>query len=37
MLSESYTHRFAGVGRLYGQAALTTFSQAHVVVVVLAV
>ncbi|WP_404948358.1 tRNA cyclic N6-threonylcarbamoyladenosine(37) synthase TcdA [Shewanella sp. SR43-8] len=33
MLSESYTHRFAGVGRLYGQAALATFSKAHVVVV----
>ena len=33
MLTEAYLNRFAGIGRLYGQAALTTFSQSHVVVV----
>lgn len=33
MLSESYLARFAGIGRLYGQDALVTFSQAHVMVI----
>lgn len=33
MLSEAYLNRFAGIGRLYGQAALTAFANAHVVVV----
>jgi tRNA A37 threonylcarbamoyladenosine dehydratase len=33
MLSESYLARFAGIGRLYGQAALTTFSKSHVMVI----
>jgi tRNA A37 threonylcarbamoyladenosine dehydratase len=33
MLSEAYKNRFAGIGRLYGQAALNAFAQTHVVVV----
>mgnify|MGYP001110130776 CR=1 FL=1 len=33
MLSEAYVNRFAGIGRLYGQAALNTFAEAHVVIV----
>lgn len=32
-LSESYLNRFGGIGRLYGQAALTRFCRSHVVVV----
>ncbi|OAT34543.1 tRNA cyclic N6-threonylcarbamoyladenosine(37) synthase TcdA [Proteus myxofaciens] len=32
-LSESYLQRFAGIGRLYGQQALSYFSQAHICVV----
>ncbi|WP_133408033.1 tRNA cyclic N6-threonylcarbamoyladenosine(37) synthase TcdA [Parashewanella tropica] len=31
--SESYLQRFSGIGRLYGQQALATFSQAHVMVI----
>ena len=33
MLSQAYVNRFAGIGRLYGQTALNTFAQAHVVIV----
>ncbi len=33
MLSEPYLQRFSGIARVYGQAALTAFSQAHVCVV----
>ncbi|AQS38059.1 dinucleotide-utilizing enzyme [Shewanella psychrophila] len=33
VLSEAYLNRFAGIGRLYGQKALTLFSQSHVAVV----
>ncbi|GIU23620.1 tRNA cyclic N6-threonylcarbamoyladenosine(37) synthase TcdA [Shewanella sp. MBTL60-007] len=32
-LSDAYLNRFAGIGRLYGQQALSFFAQAHVVVV----
>lgn len=32
-LSDSYLHRFAGIGRLYGQTALTQFSLSHTAVV----
>ncbi|MCH4292932.1 tRNA cyclic N6-threonylcarbamoyladenosine(37) synthase TcdA [Shewanella sp. 3B26] len=32
-LSEAYLNRFGGIGRLYGQKALTRFHQAHVMVV----
>lgn len=31
--SAAYLNRFAGIGRLYGQKALTLFSQSHVAVV----
>ncbi len=33
MISEAYLQRFAGIGRLYGQAALTDLSQAHFCVI----
>ncbi|QSX39160.1 tRNA cyclic N6-threonylcarbamoyladenosine(37) synthase TcdA [Shewanella sedimentimangrovi] len=33
LLSEAYLNRFAGIGRLYGQKALLSFSRAHVVIV----
>jgi len=33
VLSEAYINRFAGIGRLYGQKALTQFAQSHVAVV----
>ncbi len=33
MLSESYLNRFGGIGRLYGQAALENFANAHVVII----
>ncbi|NKF49419.1 tRNA cyclic N6-threonylcarbamoyladenosine(37) synthase TcdA [Shewanella sp. WXL01] len=33
MLSSAYLNRFSGIGRLYGQAALNEFHQAHVCVV----
>lgn len=33
MNSESYFQRFSGIARLYGEAALTQFSQAHICVI----
>lgn len=33
MMSEGYLNRFGGIARLYGQSALTQFSQSHIVVV----
>ncbi|MDO6620243.1 MULTISPECIES: tRNA cyclic N6-threonylcarbamoyladenosine(37) synthase TcdA [unclassified Shewanella] len=32
-MSESYLNRFGGIGRLYGQAALENFANAHVVII----
>ncbi|NHW59985.1 tRNA cyclic N6-threonylcarbamoyladenosine(37) synthase TcdA, partial [Escherichia coli] len=32
-LSDSYLQRFSGIGRLYGQKALSCFAQAHICVV----
>ena len=32
-LSDSYLQRFSGIGRLYGQNALSCFAQAHICVV----
>ncbi|WP_298772881.1 tRNA cyclic N6-threonylcarbamoyladenosine(37) synthase TcdA [uncultured Shewanella sp.] len=33
IISDGYMNRFAGIGRLYGQAALTLFAHSHVAVV----
>lgn len=33
ILSDAYINRFAGIGRLYGQSALTCFAHSHVAVV----
>ncbi|WP_394130276.1 tRNA cyclic N6-threonylcarbamoyladenosine(37) synthase TcdA [Shewanella maritima] len=33
MLTDAYLNRFSGIGRLYGQAALSQFAKTHVVVV----
>ncbi|MCL1124575.1 tRNA cyclic N6-threonylcarbamoyladenosine(37) synthase TcdA [Shewanella surugensis] len=32
-MSDAYINRFAGIGRLYGQSALTSFAHSHVVIV----
>ncbi|MFZ3194559.1 MAG: ThiF family adenylyltransferase, partial [Moraxellaceae bacterium] len=32
-MDDEYTRRFAGIGRVYGEPRLTTFEQAHVMVI----